>query len=62
MEDAIQSSTSMITEAEPLEIQVEEPSSVTRKVNVSIPESRIKGKYDTVLKTLVKDASASRIS
>lgn len=57
MEDAIQSSTSMITEAEPLEIQVEEPSSVTRKVNVSIPESRIKGKYDTVLKTLVKDAA-----
>ncbi len=57
MEDTIQSGTSVTNEGEPLEIQVEEPSSVIRRVNVNIPESRIKGKYDTVLKTLVQDAA-----
>ena len=57
MEDTVQSSTEIATQAEPLEIQIEESSSVLRKINIGIPESRIKGKYDTVLKTLVKDAA-----
>ena len=57
MEDTIQSSTEIAKQVEPLEIQIEESSSVLRKINISIPESRIKGKYDTVLKTLVKDAA-----
>ena len=57
MEDAILSSPSSATKAEELEIHIEEPSSVVRKVTVSIPESRIKDKFDTVLKTLVKDAA-----
>ena len=57
MEDTIQSNTEIATQAEPLEIQIEESSSVMRKINISIPESRIKGKYDKVLKTLVKDAA-----
>ncbi len=57
MEDTIQSSTEITKQGEPLEIQIEESSSVLRKINIGIPESRIKGKYDTVLKTLVKDAA-----
>ena len=57
MEDKVQSSTEIATQGEALEIQIEESSSVLRKINIGIPESRIKGKYDTVLKTLVKDAA-----
>ncbi|MGC8539296.1 MAG: trigger factor [Phycisphaerae bacterium] len=57
MEDTIQSSPEIAPQGEALEIQIEESSSVLRKVNIGIPESRIKSKYDTVLKTLVKDAA-----
>ncbi len=56
MEDTIQSSTTA-AEAEPLQINVEESTGVTRKVSVTIPESRIKSKYDTVMQTLLKDAA-----
>jgi trigger factor len=56
MEDTVQI-TPAIGEAEPLGLNVEEISSVARKVNVTVPESRIKDKYGTVLNTLVKDAA-----
>lgn len=56
MEDTIQSSTP-VAEAEPLELNVEESTGSARKISVSIPQSRIKSKYETVMQTLLKDAS-----
>ncbi len=56
MDSAIQPTTPD-AEAEPLELTIEEPSSVARKINVTVPESRIKSKYSTVINTLVKDAA-----
>ncbi len=43
--------------ADALEVSVEELSGVRRKVNVTVPESRIKNKYESVMNLLIKDAA-----
>ncbi|MGC8625728.1 MAG: trigger factor [Phycisphaerae bacterium] len=57
MEDTIQSSSEPVIADAALETSVEEISGVIRKVNVTVPETRIKNKYETVMNTLIKDAA-----
>lgn len=60
MEETMQTSANEAAaqpEAEALEVAIEQPSAVSRKINVTVPESRIKNQYEKAMATLVREAA-----